>query len=738
MRTLETRNAASASLSQLPIQPARSIQTLPYETPSPVGSGRSIERLSNIIGLQKWKILAFMLLAMAVAAGIQLVIPKTYEASSLVKVDRHSASGVVGQEAAQVSSIDDMDQIITTLMELAQSDPVVRPITEKYDLLKAEKQLGGLSSAEIEKKRAAPIVLKKLTVTRPPNSYLIRIAYRATDPTLAAAVANGIAQSLSAHANDTWNRSYTEVSALVVQDMGALRAKMENSTKTLAEYEQKLGMVDPQQRATVLSSRYSQLNTEFTAAQEERLRREAVLAAILGSRSLAAAQAADGAAQSSLLSEAIQKEEAIRQQFAGIRAFYGENHPEYKKAAKEVDEVEAEIAELRQNTRDRAEAEYRQALGRESRLKELLDSTRKDVNDLNGQALQYEQLRSEAESDRKLYQDLADRTRVADLNKQFQNATVQVAAGALPPQAPIFPKLPIDLAVAFVLSGVLGVLGAVLMKAVDATFSTPEEAASELDIDILTTIPATKELPQVGASSAVFKSYGMTSISKRDALLAFYFAEAIRTLRACVSLVMAQRPLRTILVTSATPLEGKSTTVTYLAAACAHIGRKTLVIDADLRHPTQHKNLRVSNKLGLSDVLRGSAGLPEAIEKLDHGNLSVLSAGTVPHNATDLISMRFPAILEAASREFDLVIIDAPPMLGVSETRELSSLADGVIVVTRANATSGRVVSEALASLTRAHANVIGLVMNHVKLTQFSDYRYANYWAEPSAMPQKP
>src|ERR1700680_1671858 len=153
MRALPPQSRDSLNRSQLGRSSNKPILSLPYETRSPVETGRSVEQLSQIINLQKWKILAFMALAMAIAVGIQFVIPKSYEASSLVKVDRHSAMGVVGQEATQVSSVDDMDQTITTLMELAQSDPVLRPVAENYNLLTVEKQLKGLSPQETEKKR---------------------------------------------------------------------------------------------------------------------------------------------------------------------------------------------------------------------------------------------------------------------------------------------------------------------------------------------------------------------------------------------------------------------------------------------------------------------------------------------------------------------------------------------------------------------------------------------------------
>jgi capsular exopolysaccharide synthesis family protein len=172
--------------------------------------------------------------------------------------------------------------------------------------------------------------------------------------------------------------------------------------------------------------------------------------------------------------------------------------------------------------------------------------------------------------------------------------------------------------------------------------------------------------------------------------------------------------------------------VTYLAAACAHIGKKVLVIDADMRRPALHKTFNVSNETGLSDVLNGLTILPDAIKRLDQRGLYLLTAGTVTHNPADLISMRFPAVLEAAAREFQLVIVDAPPILGVSETQELASIVDGVILLAKAHVTAGRVVSDALTSLSRARANVIGLVMNQVNLAHASYYNYGYYGAKPA------
>ena len=231
---------------------------------------------------------------------------------------------------------------------------------------------------------AGPIELKGLKVSRLPNTYLVRIAYRAHDPQLAANVANAVAKSLVEHANDTAKGSYEQISGLVAQDMTELRTKMETSVRQLAEFEKHLNMVDPSQRSATLTARLSQIDSEFTTAQEERIRREAILAQVAGSQTLASAQTAQAAAQDTLLNEAIQRLNAARQQFALTRSYYGEGHPEYAKAQKQVQEVQSQVEELQTRAKERARDEYQQALERENRLHAVLQQTKAEGEGLSG------------------------------------------------------------------------------------------------------------------------------------------------------------------------------------------------------------------------------------------------------------------------------------------------------------------------------------------------------------------
>jgi polysaccharide biosynthesis transport protein len=740
---------------------------------SPIDGNASLFQFIKIIRRQRWKLLAFVAVAIMAAVGVQLIVPKDYEATALVKVERHTAGGVVGQEASQVSSVDDMDQIIATEIELALSDPVLRPVVERYKLLpvKSKRGVGSVSTGLaqlfqfLRNARGAgvpdplgpiataggsvatmentdrtasqqngppPIRLDSLKVTRSPSSYLIRISYRAHDPKLAADVANAVAQSLSEHANDTGKSSYEKLSALVAQDMSELRSKMQASAQQLAEYEKELNMVDPEQRVTILSARLGQLNTDLTAAQDERIRREAILAQVDKSNTLASAQAAQAAAQDPLLSEAVQRLNVARQQFTSVRSYYAEGHPEYVKAQKQVQEVEAQVNELKARAKERAAADYQQALGREKLLSSVLQQSKAESDSLKARTYQYEQIKGEADNDKKIYDDLATRTRLAGINQQFQNATVLLAAQALAPHEPVFPKLLINLPVAVILSGILGILIAVLASVLDNSFADGEEAASQLRVDVLAEIPYAKGLPGIS------REKGLAEDSAFSAKLNAAYREAIRNLRAALNGVSSYRPIRSLVITSAVPGEGKSTTAAQLALAYVKAGKRVLLVDANFSRPTLDPHLlvcstprkfKVASRVGFTDVLKGKASCTDAIIQLAQPGLSLMPAGRMSRTAADLISTRASAIMAKLCQDFDLVIVDAPPVLAASEAQELAAVADAVLLLTKAAETGAKQVSDAMSALSRARANVVGLVLNQVKSNVVADAR-ASYHLE--------
>jgi len=532
--------------------------------------------------------------------------------------------------------------------------------------------------------------------------------------------------SFVARASETRNRAHTEVKALINRELTGLRAKMEASSQALAEFEGRLNMVDPQQPKTMLISRLTQLNTELTVAQTERLHKEAVLNSVRQNPTIAAEQAS---AKAETLERAIERLNGARQQFATTKTVYGENHLEYRKASSQVAELEAQVEQLRKNTRDRLRVEYEQALDREQRLRTALDETKADVDAQSGPVLQYLQLERDADNDKKLYEDLVRRTEEADINNQFQDAVVQIAQSALPADKNVFPNLPLNLGAIFVLSSILGVIGVVVLDALDTTLWDPEEAARRLNVDVLAVVPVAKNLPK---PQAFISKIGMVKGRRQLADSAMNYADAIRGLRTAIHVTKPHRPIRSIMLTSANPNEGKSTTAAHLATCFAEIGKKVLLVDADLRRPTVHAHFDSSNDKGLSDVLMGKIPVHEAIIPIETTKLSVMPAGRTSLDASDLIAAGISDVLAPLHAEFEMIIIDAPSILGCPESQQMAGLADSVVVVVKARSTTDKELAVAVSTLHHAHANIIGLVMNQMKRSDRTAYgyyppRYADY-----------
>jgi capsular exopolysaccharide synthesis family protein len=238
-------------------------------------------------------------------------------------------------------------------------------------------------------------------------------------------------------------------------------------------------------------------------------------------------------------------------------------------------------------------------------------------------------------------------------------------------------------------------------------------------------------VPAIGESHAL-----VPAGANGDHAIAGY-DEAIRTLRNSILLADFDRRLRSLLVTSASPGEGKSTIAAHLAVSHAQQGHRTLLIDGDLRRPSVHRRFEIPSALGLSNVLVSELPWQDAVVKLPNlASLDVLPAGPTSRRAADLVGRGLQQLLEEASAEYDLVILDAPPLLGFAEPLQMATVVDGVLVVTRAGETSRKAVASVVATLRRLRAAVVGVVLNEVNKEMSDSYYYGHYSKYYTAVPK--
>ncbi len=676
-----------------------------------------------VLKRHRWRILAFVFICVLSTLVVAARLTPVYESTATVDIDRQTPTGVLGQDAVR-SATNDADQFLATQIDLIQSDSVVRKVVQKLRLKELDKDYREtVKTAEAEE---APATLKKLSVVRPPNTYLLKISYRSANPRLAADVANGIAKSYLEHTYNIRYESSAGLSHFMEKQMEELKMKMEQSSAALAGFERDLNVINPEEKTSILSARLLQLNTEYTNAQADRVRKESAHNSVK-SGSLEAALIST---QGESLKKLTEQFNEAKQRFEEIKLHNGSNHPEYKKAALQVEELDRQLLSTKDSIGERIELEFKQAAERESMLRKAVAETKLEFDRVNARSFDYLALKREAEGDKKLYEELVRKIKEAGINAGFQNNSVRIADLARPAVKPVFPRTKLSALIAFLCSTLLAIGIAVIGDALDDTVRDPEQVARTLKTEVVGTLPAMKSWR--GRLNPICQTEGgmdLAPLGEAGGNAVTGYDEAIRTLRNSILLTDFDRRLRSVLITSASPSEGKSTVAAHLAVAHAEQGHRTLLIDGDLRRPSLHKFFAITHDQGLSDVLVASLPWRDAVYTADTlPDLDVLPAGPPSRRAADLIGKMLPHLLAEAALAYDLIILDAPPLLGFPEPLQMAANVDGVVVVTRAGQTSRKAVSSVLTTLTRLRAKVVGLVLNEVsKEMGESYYYYGNY-----------
>jgi len=678
-----------------------------------------------------WKILGFVAVATALALIVSLRLTPVYESTATVDIDFRTPTGIVGDEAAQTYR-NDADQFLATQVELIESDSVLRPVAENYRLLERPEELGELPPEELALAWESPIELTQLRVRRPSNTYLLDISYRSQDRELSADVANAIADSYLQHSYNIRYRAAAGLSTFMERQLEELKAKMERSSSALAEYESELSIINPGEQTNILSARLLDLNSEFTRAQADRVNKEAAYRSVQEG-SLDAAQTSS---QSEALRKLTEDYNVARENFAEIRAHYGPNHPEYKVAAAKVAEIEGLLTSTGDSIGRRVDLEYRRALDREQMLSAELKASKDEFDRLNASSFEYQALQREAEGDKSLYEELLRKIKEETINASFQNSSIRIANPARPDSDPVFPNVPLNVALTFVFASLFAVGIAVVSDVLDDTIRDPEQVNRTLGTHVVGSLPEVKPwrnqlatIIQGPNGNQNGNGNGAGHRNGSSSSLTTY-EEAVRTLRNSILLTDFDRRLRTMLVTSASPSEGKSTIAIHLAVAHAEQDKRTLVIDGDLRKPSVHKRFDIKAKQGLSDVLMGNAEWESVVVPVESTpGLDVIPAGQAsPRRAADFIGQGLQAIIDEAQPRYDLIVVDAPPLLGFPEPLQMASVVDGVVVVARAGQTSRKAVGQVLHTLQRLRANVVGLVLNEITRNISNSYYYHGYY----------
>lgn len=581
-----------------------------------------------------------------------------------------------------------------------------------------------------------------LHVALEPNTRIIDVHFRSANKELAARVVNTLANTYIEQNFKTRFESTMQASDWLSRQLVDLQMKVETSQEKLVKYQKEHQILGIDEKQNITTAKLDELNKELTNAESQRMEKESIYQLAAGGDTESAAAAANGASQASgqnkefantsMLLEKLQAQKADLQiQSAQLGTQFGPAYPKIAQINNQLHEIDAQIQGEMKKVAGRLRGDYLAALQRENMLRAAFEQQKQQENKLNESSIEYSLLKRDFETNRTLYEGLLQKLKEAGVTAGLRSNNIREVDIARTPAAPAEPNIPRNLGFALVLGLTSGLGLAFLLEGMDNTVRTPEQAQAISGLPSLGMIPLGSKNNSEGAPKQ-----GLMVASSKEAVELItqsrpqsQMAEAYRALRTSLLLTSLGAPPKTILITSALPREGKTTTSINTAIVLAQKGVRVLLIDADLRRPSIHKTLGMGPRIGLSNVLTGGATLQTAtLRSPVLPNLFVLPAGTPPPNPAELMaSSQMLDMLAELRDQYDHIVVDTPPTLSVTDAVVLSTRADAVVLVIRSAQTTKPALRRARDILAQVNARVSGVLLNAVNLDSADYYYYYEY-----------
>lgn len=560
-------------------------------------------------------------------------------------------------------------------------------------------------------------ILGGITVTPIRNSRLVDVKFRSPDPEYAAAAANAIADQYIKQNLEFRVQATTQTNSWLTAQLEEQRKLVEDSEARLQQYKEQhnAGSVDDKQNIVV--QKLNAINQQLVEARIDRMGKEANDKTLEDLRQRGQPLDSFPAVMASPVVQKLKADLAQREsERARLSTQYGPAYPVMQNLSRQIDAARQDLASEIDKVVGSIHAEFVAAKQKEDGLQQSLDAQQRESLGLDRKMLDYAQLEREATSNRQLYENLMTRAKETGAAGEYRGSNIQVLDRAEVPGGPILPQTSRDLMVAAFGGCLLALSLAFGFEYLDSRIKVPEEIKTHLQLPFLGMIPLF-----AGADKG-----GEAPLLGPDAPPAF--AEAIRALRTAVLFSTADEKARTVVVTSTGPHEGKTLVSSSLAITLAQAGQRTIVVDADMRRPRMHEALGRSQEPGLSNVLVGEASLADAARPTSVPNLTFIGAGHIPPNPVELlVSPRYQELIADLKRRYDWVIIDAPPVMPVTDAAVVANTAGGVIFVVGSEMTPRQNAAAAVEQLRGAGAKFIGAVLNRVNVQRHS-YYYSPYY----------
>jgi polysaccharide biosynthesis transport protein len=661
-----------------------------------------LKAYARVITKHKWVVLGAMAIVIVGVMVLTLLSTPIYRATTLLQIEREALKVVeFGGDQRPVEDGSAVDFYQT-----------------QYELLKSRALAERVVAALAPSSTDAGAIQDGLSVEPVRNSRLVRVHFDSSDPQFAARVANAVAQSFIEASlarrfdASSYARNYLE------ERLAQLKARLEESERELVQFAQQEQIVSDPEGRSLSGNNLTELNSSLSSAQNQRIRAEA--------RWRQASASAGAGLPADMLGNSIIR--SLQETRAQLQSEYQEKlsvfkpaYPAMMQLRGQIDEVEQQIQQELRNIRSSVRAEYDAALRQEQLLVAKMAAVRDDVLDTERRSIHYNILKREVDTNRELYDGLLQRYKEIGVAGGVSTNNISIVDPAQVPARQFKPSMARNMAFALIGGIILGLLLAFVLEHLDDTLRGAEELEKLFGLPVVGTIPLLKSKEPMAAAA-----------DQRSGI-----AEAYRSVRTALQFSTDRGVPSTLLISSATPGEGKSTSAILLAQNFAQLGKKVLLVDADLRNPSLHRVLGLDNSTGLSNYLAGAATIAEGVKPAPVANLWILPSGPLPPNPAELLAgPRLAELMANEGEHYDQIVIDGPPIIGLADAPILSNVAVGTLLMVASGKTKRGEFKAALKRLDAARAHVIGAVLTMYDPQRagasyaYGDYAYYSYGQE--------
>lgn len=677
--------------------------------------------------------------ALVIGATLTLLMTPLYTAQATLQIDREAARIFDAEEVTPTENMAQGIEFFETQYGLLRSRSLAERVIESLGLASSNEALeamgveapagGGTAAQQAAQRRTAAlkVLQNNLRIAPVRGSRLVSIGYENPNPVVAARIANGFAENFIQSNLDRKFESSSYAREFLEERIAQTKERLESAERQLVAYaanQQIINVGEPSEgvgsggatesltsnNLVALNSALARTRAERVAAQER-----------WRSASTAPLMTLPEVLQNPSIQRLTEQRALLDAEYQQKLSIYQPDYPEMVQLRARIEEADGQIQTIGNNIRSSIRSQYEIAANQERSLQAQVTGLTGDVLDLRDRSIQYNILQRELDTTRTLYEGLLQRYKEVGVTGGVTANNISIVDLATPPREPSKPDMLLNMALAALLGLGIGVLAALILEALDETIASPDDVEKKLGVSVLGAVPLLEKGQTTSGALADVRSG---------------FSEAYYSLRTALQFSTPHGAPSSMLVTSARPAEGKSTTAYAVALNLARVGKRVLLVDGDLRNPSMHRMIGVENERGMSNLLSGSADLASIVRRTQEENLFFIPCGPLPPNPAELWgSDRLHQFVSEAHNNFDHVVFDGPPVLGFADAPILAAAVQGVLFVLESRGTRRGQARGALRRIQVGQAHLLGAVLTKfsAKSASYGGYDYAydyHYGAE--------